>query len=154
MKKLSKEASYNLKIGFGSLISNQSCIEAGKSLPWWIAIILGLVATFIPVIPVMTNIAKTNGESFISSTYNYAFDTNGAIAALEMKNEGIEFVVDNDHYLSYYVNDEKQNPTDVVLLQSHVNSVTGQYDVLSYWLVDSSDGKTISQHYYFYFIIF
>ena len=146
MKKLSKETSYNLKIGFGSLISNQSCIEAGKSLPWWIAIILGLVATFIPVIPVMTNIAKTNGENFISSTYNYSFDTNGAMAALKMKNDGIEFIVDDDHYLSYYVNDEKQNPTEPVLLSENVNAITDQYDYLAYWLVDTAD-KTVTDHY-------
>ena len=151
MKKLSKETSYNLRTGFGTLVSNQSCIEAGKSLPWWIAIIIGLVGTFIPVIPTMVNIAKTNGDSFISGTYNYSFDTNASIATLQMYNDGIEFEADEEHYLTYYKNNEEnvpvaQKPTEPVLLTSHVNSLSGQYDVLAYWLVDTQE-KTVNDFY-------
>ena len=146
MKKLSKETAYNLKVGFGTLVSNQSCIEAGKVLPWWIPIILGLIATFLPVIPVMTSISKTNGETFISSTYNYSFDRDGAIANMQMKNEGIEFVVGDDHYLTYKRNDIVQNPTTPELLTSYVNPQTNQYEIRSYWLVDTLE-KSINDYY-------
>ena len=146
MKKLSKEASYNLRTGFGTIISNQACIEAGKSLPWWIAIIIGLISTFIPVIPTMVNISKTNGETFISGNYNYSFDVNASIATLQMHNDGIEFVTDENHYLTYYKNDVVQNPSEPELLTSHVNTQNGQYDVLAYWLVDTQD-KTVNDHY-------
>ena len=146
MKKLSKETSYNLRTGFGTLISNQSCIEAGKSLPWWIAILIGLVGTFIPVIPTMVSISKTNGETFISSTYNYSFDKNAAIANVQMYNDGVEFVVDDEHYLSYYKNDEKQSPTEPELLTSYINPLTGQCDVEVYWLLDTEE-KTVNDYY-------
>ena len=146
MKKLSKETSYNLRTGFGTLVSNQSCIEAGKSLPWWIAIIIGLVGTFIPVIPTMVNIAKTNGESFITGTYNYSFDTNSAIATLQMYNDGVEFETDEEHYLTYKKDGVAQNPAAPELLTSHVNSLSGQYDVLAYWLVDTQE-STVNDYY-------
>ncbi len=146
MKKLSKEARYNLKIGFGSLISNQSCVEAGKTFPWWSALIIAIISTFLPVIPVMTSISKTNGETFISSTYNYSFDQNAAIANVQMKNDGIEFVVGDDHMLTYYKNNEVQNPTEPVLLTSYTNPLSNQYDVRAYWLVDTAN-KTINDYY-------
>ena len=146
MKKLSKETAFNLKTGFGTLISNRSCVEAGKCLPWWIAIILGLVGTFIPVIPTMVSISKTDGETFISSTYNYSFDVNATIANVKMKNEGIEFKVDDEHYLSYYKNDEKQELTAPEELTYYVNPVSGQYDIRVYWLVDTLEAN-VSEHY-------
>ena len=145
MKKLSKETSYNLKTGFGTLISNQSCIEAGKSLPWWIAIILGLIGTFIPVIPVMVNISKTTGDTFISSTYNYSFDSLATTANVQMYNDGTEFIVENNK-LTYYKNGEAQKPTEPTLLTSHVNTLNNQYDVLVYWLCDTQE-MTINDYY-------
>ena len=146
MKKLSKEAKFNLKTGFGTLVSNQSCIEAGKSLPWWIAIIIGLVASFIPVIPVMTSIANTNGETFISSTYNYSFDKNATILNVDLKNRGIEFEVGDDHYLTYKENGAVVNPTEPQKLSEYINPESGQYDYIAYWLVDTLD-KSISNYY-------
>ena len=137
MKKLSKEASYNLKTGFGTLINNQSCIEAGKTLPYWIAIILGLIASFIPVIPTMVNLANRNGETFINSTYNYSFDRDAAIVNVQMRNQGIEFVVGDGNYLTYYQDGVKQTPTESTLLTTYINPTTKQYEVLSYWLVDT-----------------
>lgn len=146
MKKLSKETSYNLKTGFGTLVSNQCCIDAGKSLPWWIAIILGLVGSFIPVIPVMVNIAKTNGDSFISNTYNYSFDRNATIANIQLKNANIEFVVGDDHMLTYYENGKADNPAGSKLLTSYTNPITNQYEIRTYWLSDSGT-KTVNDYY-------
>ena len=151
MKKLSKETAFNLKTGFGTLISNQSCIEAGKSLPWWIAIILGLIATFIPVIPVMVNISKTNGDSFlgVGSTYNYSVDRNATIATKLMKENGVELSVGEDHYLTYYLNDvEQKDLTEPAELASYVNPVTNQYDVKAYWLApNEAENKTVTDYY-------
>jgi len=147
MKKLSKETAFNLRTGFGTLVSNQSCIEAGKSLPWWIAIIIGLIATFIPVIPVMTNISRTNGDSFINGTYNYSFDKNATIANVLMNNEGIEFTVGEDHYLTYTKNGEVQTPSrGDTLLASYTNQISKQYDIRAYWLTDFED-KTVNDFY-------
>lgn len=148
MKKLSKEARYNLKTGFGTLISNQSCVEAGRSFPWWSAIIIGLIATFLPIIPVMVNISKTNGETFITSTYNYNFDRNATIANVQMNNDGIEFTVGDDHYITYTKGGETQSPTEPVLLTSYTNPDSGQYDIQAYWLVDNTtENKTVNDYY-------
>ena len=146
MKKLSKETAFNLKTGFGTLISNRSCVEAGKSLPWWIAIVLALVGTFIPVIPTMVSISKTNGETFISSTYNYSFDTNATIANVKLKNEGIDFKVDDEHHLTYLKNDEPQLLSEPAELVNYVNPLSGQYDIKVYWLVDTLEAN-VNQHY-------
>ena len=146
MKKLSKETSYNLKTGFGTLLSNQCCVDAGKSLPWWIAIILGLVATFIPVIPVMVSISKTNGETFIASTYNYSFDKNATIANVQLKNKGVDFLVDEDHYLTYYENNEAKVDQPTTRLTEYINPLTNQFDIVTYWLADTEDQNVDAQY--------
>ena len=146
MKKLSKETSYNLRTGFGTLVSNQSCIEAGKSLPWWIAIILGLVATFIPVIPMMVNISKTTGETFINATYNYSFDKNGTIANVQLKNKGVDFVVDENHYLTYTENGTANVDQATTRLTEYVDPLTNQYTVVSYWLKDTEEKNVDAQY--------
>ena len=68
-----------------------------------------------------------------------------------MYNDGVEFVTDDNHYLSYYKNNEVQNPTEPVLLTSHVNSISHQYDVLAYWLVDTPE-KTVNDEYKQYIV--
>ena len=146
MKKLSKETAFNLKTGFGTLISNQSCIEAGRSLPKWIAVILGLIGTFIPVIPVMVNIAKTNGETFISGDNIYNFDRDAALVNIKMKNEGKEFIVGDDHLLTYYENDSSQNGTGSRKISEYVNPLTGQYEMLVYWLEDNLEANVNDQY--------
>ena len=146
MKKLSKETSYNLRTGFGTLLSNQCCIDAGKSLPWWIAIILGLVATFIPVIPVMVNISKTTGETFIAATYNYSFDKNATIANVQLKNKGVDFLVGEDHYLTYYENNEAKPNQPTTRITEYINPLTKQYDVITYWLADTEEKKIDDQY--------
>ena len=146
MKKLSKEAAFNLKTGFGTLISNRSCVEAGKSLPWWIAIILGLVGSFIPVIPTMVSISNTNGDTFISSNYLYSFDRNATIANVQMKNEGIEFFVDDDHYLTYKKDGVKQEVSGPTELTTYINSQTGQYEIRTYWLEDNLESNVNDQY--------
>ena len=102
MKKLSKEASFNLRAGFGSLISNNSCIEAGKNIPFWVPLILALIAAFMPVVPIMVNLSRTNGDSFISGTYTYSFDRDAAISCVNMTQNGTSLILDEQHYLSYY----------------------------------------------------
>lgn len=145
-KKLSKEAKYNLRVGFGSLVSNQSCIEAGKSFPWWSAILIGLVGTFLPMIPIMVNIAKTNGETFINGSYNYSFEKNASIANVQLHSEGYEFEVGEDHFLTYYKDGEKADQTISTELTSYVSEANNQYVIKTYWLADTTE-KNIDKQY-------
>lgn len=133
-KQLSPEARYNLKVGFGSLFSNNSAIEAGKSLPFWIPIFLGLLGAFLAIVPVMVGILNTNGEALINSTNTYAFDREYALALYALNEKGIEFTVGEDHLLTYTVNGKTVTPTgesDYLLYQHRIDS-EGQYEGTSY----------------------
>lgn len=92
MKARTKEYLSN---GFGSIISNQRAIDAAKGFPWWVAIIIFLIGTFLPVIPLTVSVANSKGRSFVS-TYNYSLDRDLAGISLDFKAKGYEFTVTNN----------------------------------------------------------
>ena len=150
-KKLSKEAKFNLKNGFGSLINNQCAIEAGKSLPWWSAIIVGLLAAFLPMIPIMVNIFNTNGSNYITTATTYSFERNLAITLTDLKEKKAHLDVDANHYLTYSLENEQgekvpQTVTDPVIISKHINEQSHQYTIISYFLADYNN-KTASDYY-------
>ena len=133
-KQLSPEARFNLKVGFGSLFSNNSAIEAGKSLPFWIPIILGLLGAFLAILPIMVGILNTNGEALIKSSNTYAFEREYALALYNLNEQGIEFTVGEGHLLTYTKNGKTITPTsenDFLLYRHQIDS-TGQYEGTSY----------------------
>ena len=124
MKKMSESTKDYLRNGFGSLVSNKAAIEAGKTFPWWVALIIFIVFSFIPVTPLMNNVLKTNGSDFIR-TNSYSFDKEVAASFLEIKEDGGSLTIDSDKYISY----NKETPV-------------GTETLLSEYLVEKDDGST------------
>lgn len=83
-----------LKNVFASLIKNDSAIEGAKTAPWWIGVILFVIGTFLPVIPIMVNTSKTYGASYISS-YVYGYEQGLATCGVQLKTEKYSFNVEN-----------------------------------------------------------
>ena len=86
---------------FTSIIKNDSAIEGAKTAPWWIAVILYIIGTFLPVIPIMVNNSKTYGAQYISSNV-YGYEQALATSATNLKAAGYEFKVENKALIEYY----------------------------------------------------
>ena len=84
-----------LKNVFLSLIKNDAAIEGAKTAPWWIAVILFVLGTFLPVIPIMVNNGKTYGASFISGNV-YGFEQAMTVAATELKENQHSLKLENN----------------------------------------------------------
>lgn len=91
MKDETKRTVRNL---FGSIIKNESAIDGAKTAPWWIALILFIVGSFLPIIPIMVNASKTYGASFVSGA-TYGYDQALATCGLNLKAESYEMNVKN-----------------------------------------------------------
>ena len=97
-----EETKYKLKIGFGTLIKNDACIESAKNIKGFVPVIIGLVAAFLPVIPLMVSTAKTYGSQFLkSSTYN--LDRYNTAVMIDVKEQGYEFKLFDNQLLRYNV---------------------------------------------------
>lgn len=115
---------------FFGLFSNDHAIEGSKSNPWWVAIIIGIFAAAIPVIPITVGQARTYGASFLSG-YTYRFDQNIATATKELAEAKKEFKVENS-LLTYLDNGVAQNvdlTNDINPVQAHVSVKTNQYEL-------------------------
>ena len=110
---MTAKTKYSLKLIFGSLIKNDLAIEGAKTLPWWVATIMYVIGTFIPVIPIMVNASKTYGASFVSSNV-YDYDQALVSCGVELKTE---------HYLDLRIEESK-------LLAYEFNSETNEFDKL------------------------
>lgn len=119
---------------FFGLFSNDHAIEGSKSNPWWVALIIGLFATLIPVVPITVSQAKTYGASFISNNV-YRFDQNIADATVTLLNENKEFKVENKQLVYYSAGSvvETSEETDVLPVYQHTNTVTRQYELGIYY---------------------
>lgn len=105
---MTAKTKYSLKLIFGSLIKNDLAIEGAKTLPWWVAAIMFVIGTFVPVIPIMVNASKTYGASFVASnTYNY--DQALVSCGVQLKTESLfDLNVENGTLLAKH----RENATD------------------------------------------
>lgn len=119
---------------FFGLISNDHAIEGSKSNPWWVALIIALFATVLPVIPITVSQAKTYGASFLSSN-TYRFDQNISDATVQLLKDNKEFKVENKQ-LTYYSDNAAvvtNETTDVTPIYQHLNSSTKQLELTIYY---------------------
>lgn len=88
----------NIRNLFASLISNEAAIDGAKNSPWWIAVILFIVGTFLPIIPIMTTQSKTYGASFVSG-YKYDYDQALVSCGVALKAQKYEFKVEEKNLI-------------------------------------------------------
>lgn len=65
MKDTTKRTIQNVFVG---QFSNARAIEGAKTAPWWIAVVLFILGTFLPVIPIMLTQANAYGAQFVNGT--------------------------------------------------------------------------------------
>ena len=110
MKDTTKRTVKNL---FASLIKNDSAIDGAKTAPWWIAVILFVIGTFLPIIPIMVNNSKTYGAQYISGNI-YGYEQGLATTAIELKEKGYAFKVSNNNLIETYNGEEVKETYEVV----------------------------------------
>lgn len=93
MKQRTKENLINI---FGSLFSNQKAINGAKHNPWWVAVIMFILAVMLPVVPITVGTSQTYGASFLSRTVN-SWDTQITQASLDLYNDGVDFTFGENH---------------------------------------------------------
>lgn len=96
MKSETKRTVRNL---FASILSNDAAIDGAKTAPWWIAIVLYIVGSFLPIIPIMVNASKTSGDSFISGI-TYGYDQALATCGVTLKADSYDLVVKNKQLIA------------------------------------------------------
>ena len=83
---------------FVSLISNRCAIESSKNHHWLSSIIIGLAAPALALVPILTNIANTQGSSavFTSNVNDFDHQLTSMLVSLEKGLDKYEFVVSNN----------------------------------------------------------
>ena len=67
--KLSPETKDKLKTGFGTLVSNDACIKAGREYPWYTPIILAVCSVIVTLIPsFVSNMSVNMGTSILGTS--------------------------------------------------------------------------------------
>ena len=125
-----------LKNLFGSIIKNDSAIEGAKTAPWWIAVILFIVGTFLPIIPIMVNASKTYGASYISTSTINGYEQGLATGALTLKTEGYEYKLNANQLIEY------KDGVVVDHTWEEVDSVSKDEDPLFVYYTDVESIKT------------
>ena len=138
MKDRTKEI---LKDGFGSLVNNAAAIRGAKSGPLWLTIVMFVLAVFLPIIPLFVSNITTKGDSFLSS-YSYGLERYVSKVATDLRSNGYEFGITEDHLLSVT---KDNNPVAFEEygaekpFASYIDETTNEYNFLVYI---SADTKT------------
>lgn len=82
---MTAKTKHTLKLLFGNLVNNNIAIEGAKTLPWWVATLMFVIGSFLPVIPIMVNASKTKGQDFVSSSTIYSYDQALVTCGVELK---------------------------------------------------------------------
>lgn len=119
---MTAKTKHTLKLLFGNLVNNNIAIEGAKTLPWWVATLMFVIGSFLPVIPIMVNASKTKGQDFVSS-YTYSYDQGLVTCGVELKNEDL------------YKFEVKEGQ----LIGSHRENVTDEFVTMENTWVESKD---------------
>ena len=131
MKERTKEI---LKDGFGSLVNNAAAIRGAKNGPLWLTILFFIFGILLPIIPLFVAQATTNGSYFLKN-YSYGLERYVTSMAMDLKDSGVEFGIDEEHLLTV---SENGTPVDFSTYGSnkpyatYLNEVTNQYDFVLY----------------------
>ena len=128
MKERTKET---LRDGFGCLINNAAAMRGAKNGPLWLTIVMFILSIFLPVIPLFVSQANVKGSSFLNS-YSYGLERYVTSMALELKDEGYTFGID-EHLLTVKKDGNEINYGEYgsrQALKGYVDKTTGQYNFL------------------------
>ncbi|MCR5184871.1 MAG: hypothetical protein K6C32_02185 [Bacilli bacterium] len=132
---------------FGGLVSNDRVIDGAKTHPWWVALIIFVIASFIPVIPITVGQANSYGSSFLSSNI-YGFDQSLATACVKLNEAKKDFEVKEGAYLAYTENGTEvpvANYDDEKPVYQVINSETNQIDLEIYYSATKIDSASYKE---------
>ena len=158
--KLSPETKDKLKTGFGTLVSNDCCIKAGREYPWYTPIILAICSVIVTLIPSFVSNMNVNmgtsvlGTSSVGGVENgladFQYNLKNANASVKIDDEG-KLTVTSDVKAAIYGKDEKGNLNEyyeykdssteepILRVQFAEDSIDSTYlDNLSKWTVESA----------------
>ena len=141
MKQRTKE---NLGNIFGSLVSNQRAINGAKHNPWWVAIIMFILAVLLPVVPITVSTANSTGDSFLAER-RYSWDTQIVASSLALKDAGIDFVVGENDTINMTKDgvDYTSDKPDTDPIYNYINTAgTNQIDFQVYYSERPVKGAT------------
>lgn len=139
MKERTKET---IRDGFGSLINNASAIRGAKNGPLWLTILFFVFSLLLPVLPVFIYQINIKGSSFINS-YTYGLEKYVPALATQMKNDGVEFIISEEHELTIKKNDKVVEYTSYgseTPFVTYENERTHQYEFVIY-IADAPKSK-------------
>lgn len=131
-KKMSAETKENLKYIFGSLVSNNKCIEGARHNPWWVSLIFFILAVLLPVVPIITSGFSAYGSSIFASR-TFGMDTTITDFALDLQENDIKLMVYNGVLDDIDNNWEKTYGYNDTIQYSYLNNNSKQYDLLVYY---------------------
>lgn len=112
---------YVIKDALVCLVSNKTVIDVGVKRPWWVGVIIALIAIWLPVFPLLKMNLDSRGSNFIAQNsygveehlvrLSYALeyeveDTN--LKNMNLLNAPVDFKVDENYLLDIYVNGTKK----------------------------------------------
>lgn len=87
---------------FISQVNNQRAIDSAKKRPWWVAVAMFFLGTFLPVIPLMVSQGNTYGASFMDQNYTYGYDQALAETTLQLDSNGYRLEIKEGQLLAYH----------------------------------------------------
>lgn len=94
---------------FISQVKNERAIEAAKTRPWWVALIMFIVGTFLPVIPLMVTQGNSYGSFFMNQAYKYDFDQAITEATVQLQKDGYTLEIKENQLLAYKGGEKLEN---------------------------------------------
>ena len=140
-KKMSAETKENLKYIFGSLVSNNKCIEGARHNPWWVSLIFFVLAVFLPVIPIVTSGFSAYGSSIFASR-TYGMDTTVTDFALDLQENNVKLMVYDGQLTDVDNNWENTYGYGDNIQYYYHNTNSNQYDLLVYYTQTSGNDFT------------
>jgi maltodextrin utilization protein YvdJ len=83
-----------VKFFFGSWISNDYCVEA-RNKPWYYAVLIALLSTFLAILPISINYFNTKGETFFNSPL-YGYENSLVDFDETLANKNVHLLVNNN----------------------------------------------------------
>lgn len=97
------------KLLLSSLYKNDSCIEGGRSKPWFFAIIMAILSLILAVIPITFNQLNVSGAGFISGSSTYGYEVGLTRFTETLYENNIHLIVKEDSNGIHYLECEKEN---------------------------------------------